>query len=115
LPASDLHPGDEVAVNLIWRALTPIDADYSVTVQLLSPQGQVYGQRDAFPLKGGAPTSSWTPGEVVDDAYRLALAPNVPAGEYQLIVAMYLPETGERLPARGDGDAVTLGRLEIMP
>jgi 4-amino-4-deoxy-L-arabinose transferase-like glycosyltransferase len=114
-PTSNLHPGDEVAVNLIWRALTPIDVDYTVTVQLLGPDGQVYGQRDAFPLDGGALTSSWTPGEVVDDAYRLALAPDAPAGEYQLIVAMYLPETGERLPARGDGDSVTLGRLAIVP
>ncbi len=94
----NLHPGDEVAVTLIWRALAPVDADYTVTVQLLGSDGRVYGQLDALPLGGAAPTSTWSPGEVLTDTYRFTVTADAKSGEYRLLVAMYLPETGERLP-----------------
>ncbi len=114
-PNAKPRPGDEVAVNLVWRALAPVDADYTVTVQLLGPDGQVYGQRDATPVRGDAPTSAWSPGEVLSDPYWLSVASDAPPGEYQLIVAMYMVETGERLPVQEDGDALTLGWLELIP
>jgi 4-amino-4-deoxy-L-arabinose transferase-like glycosyltransferase len=114
-PDVKLRPGDEVAVNLVWRALAPVDADYTVSVQLLGPDGQVYGQKDAVPAEGDAPTSTWSPGEVLSDPYRFTVASDAPPGEYQLIVAMYMTETGERLWVQGDGDAVTLGWLELTP
>jgi 4-amino-4-deoxy-L-arabinose transferase-like glycosyltransferase len=99
---SNLHPGDEVAVTLIWRALAPVDADYTVTVQLLGSNGRVYGQQDAPPLGGAAPTSTWSPGEVLTDTYRFTVAADAKSGEYRLLAAMYLPETGERLEVDGD-------------
>ncbi len=104
-----------MTVHLVWRALAPVDADYTVSVQLLGPDGQVYGQKDAVPVEGDAPTSTWSPGEVLRAPYRLTVASDVPPGEYQLIVAMYMVETGERLSVQGDGDAVTLGWLELTP
>jgi hypothetical protein len=110
-----LRPGREVAVNLVWRALAPVEADYTVTLQLLGPDGQVYGQRDAAPAGGDAPTSTWSPGEVLRDTYWLTVASDAPLGEYQLIVALYMLETGERLPVQGDGDSLTLGQLEVIP
>lgn len=114
-PGDQIQSGDEVAVNLVWRAVAPVEADYTVSVQLLGPDGQVYGQKDAAPAQGDAPTSTWSPGEVLSVPYRLTVAPAAPPGEYQLIAAMYMVETGERLPVQGDGDAVTLGWLEVMP
>ncbi|GAB4543530.1 MAG: hypothetical protein Kow0063_36780 [Anaerolineae bacterium] len=114
-PNAALHPGDELAVTLVWRVLAPLDDDYTVTVQLLGMDGQIYAQRDAPPLGGDAPTSTWSPGEVLVDVYRLALAPDTLPGEYRLIVAMYLPETGQRAPVQGGGDAVDLGRVEVRP
>jgi hypothetical protein len=114
-PGSELRPGDELMVELAWRALATLNADYTVTVQLLGPDGQVYGQQDDSPLAGDAPTSTWSPGEVLDDAYQLNVAPDAPPGEYQLIVAVYLLETGERLPVRGGRDALVLDRLDVVP
>ena len=110
---SDLQPGDEVAVTLVWRALAPVDADYTVTVQLVGPDGRVHGQRDAPPLDGAAPTSTWSPGEVLTDTYRFPVAADAPPGEYRLIVAVYLPQTGERLGVDGGGDAVTLTEMAV--
>jgi hypothetical protein len=114
-PDARLRPGDEVAANLVWRALDSVDDDYMVTVQLLGPDGQVHGQKDAVPAGGDAPTSTWSPGEVLSDPYRFTVASDAPPGEYQLIAAMYMVETGERLLVQEDGDAVTLGWLELTP
>jgi 4-amino-4-deoxy-L-arabinose transferase-like glycosyltransferase len=115
-PISNLHPGNEVAVTLIWRALAPVDADYTVTVQLLGSDGRVYGQRDVPPLDGAAPTSTWSPGEVLIDPYRFAVATEAPPGEYRLIVGMYRLETGERLALTSgvdEGDAALLTRMKV--
>jgi 4-amino-4-deoxy-L-arabinose transferase-like glycosyltransferase len=112
---SDLHSGDELAVTLVWRALAPVDVDYTVTVQLLGPDGQVYGQMDVPPLDGDAPTSTWTLGEVLDTTYRFVITEAIPPGEYGLLVALYLPETGERLEVQKGGDAVTLVSVGIVP
>jgi hypothetical protein len=108
----DIRPGDEVATTLVWRALALVEADYTVTVQLVGPDGRVYGQHDAPPLAGAAPTSTWTPGEVLSDTYRFNVAADAPAGEYRLMVGVYLPASGERLPVQ-DGDAATLRRVTV--
>ncbi len=110
-----LHPGEEVVVTLVWRALAPVDMDYTVSVQLLGPGSQFYGQQDASPLGGDAPTSTWSPGEVLKDPYHLAIDSEALPGEYQLLVAVYLLETGERLSVKGGDDAVTLVWLEVKP
>jgi 4-amino-4-deoxy-L-arabinose transferase-like glycosyltransferase len=112
----NLHPGDEVAVTLIWRVLAPVDADYTATVQLLGADGRVYGQQDALPLDGAAPTSTWSPGEVLTDTYRFAVATEAPPGEYRLIVGMYRLEMGERLALTSgmdEGDAAMLTRMKV--
>jgi hypothetical protein len=108
---SNLHPGNEVAVTLIWRALAPVDADYTVTVQLLGSDGRVYGQRDVPPLDGAAPTSTWSPGEVLTDTYRFTVATEAKSGEYRLLAVMYLPETGERLEVDGDSSGENVVEL----
>lgn len=112
-PLSGLKPGDELSLDLIWRALAPIEADYTVTVQLLGPDGHIYGQHDALPLAGAAPTSSWTPGEVLADAYRLTIDAGAPPGEYRLLAGIYLLETGQRLPLPGGRETVTLARVAL--
>jgi hypothetical protein len=113
-PDAKLRPGNEVAGSMVWRALAPVDADYNVTLQLLGMVGQVYGQEDTV-VGGDAPTSTWSPGEVLSAPYQLTVASDAPPGKYQLIVALYVLETGERLPVQGDGDTVTLRKLEIIP
>jgi hypothetical protein len=52
---------------------------------------------------------------VLSAPYQLTVASDAPPGKYQLIVALYVLETGERLPVQGDGDTVTLRKLEIIP
>jgi len=105
----DLPPGSAWPVVLQWQALAPLEEDYTVFLQLLGPDGQVVAQQDKAPLDGAAPTSSWTPGEVVRDSFSLTLPDRLPPGQYRLITGFYHFETGRRLQA-GPSDFVVLGQ-----
>ena len=61
-----------------------------------------------------APTTFWQTGDRIYDEKTIALPAGLPPGDYTLVVGLYDPATGERLPAVGpDGqryanDAVVL-------
>jgi hypothetical protein len=90
-------PGDPLTIELFWQTQVPLAKDYTVFVQLLGPDGRLYGQIDAQPLQGTAPTSQWTSGEVIRDPYTFLIAGDTTPGDYWLIVGLYQFETGERL------------------
>ncbi len=92
-----VRPGQTLSLALVWRSLDLIDTDYTITVQLLDGQNQVRAQRDAAPLDGAAPTTSWAVGEVVLDEVMLQPPAEVGPGPHRLLIALYHPETGERL------------------
>jgi uncharacterized membrane protein len=86
-------------LGLYWQAQTRLESSYSVFAQLLGPAGNVRAQVDAVPQAGGYPTVWWQPGEIVADAHVLSLPPDAPPDlEYRLIVGLYDPATGLRLP-----------------
>ncbi len=101
-----LTPGASLPLTFYWQGVAPVDENYTVFVQLLAPDGQVVAQNDAQPQDGAAPTSTWTPGEIVSDTHTLRLPANLQPGDYRLITGMYLLETGARLPVTQNG-AVT--------
>jgi hypothetical protein len=85
-----------------------------VFVHLLDAGGRIAAQSDGPPGAGRAPTDGWSPGDVVDDRRELA----APAGEYRVVVGLYDPRTGVRLPATTEagqplGDAVEIGRMRV--
>ncbi len=100
--------GDSVRVRLAWRALAPPEADFTVTVQALNADGTLFSQHDAPPAQ--RPTTRWLPDEVFESLYALKAPPE---GNLRLIVALYTPEDGRRLPVSGAagealGDAAPL-------
>jgi hypothetical protein len=107
-PAAEgrMRPGQTITVTLYWRGLEPVAEDYTVFVQLLDEAGQVRGQHDSLPVNGRYPTHSWLPGQVVEDATILTLAPDLPPGEYHIAVGMYELETGRRLEVKRKGEDV---------
>jgi hypothetical protein len=115
-PSTVLHPGDHAAITLDWQALAAPRANYTVFVHLLDPSGKVQGQSDSPPLKGGAPTGGWVPGEELVDRYDLILAPGAPPGRYLVEVGMYRPENGPRLkvgPTPQPNDRIVVGALSV--
>jgi hypothetical protein len=98
-------PGDVVPLTLFWQAREPVGENFKVFVHLLNASGQLTAQRDSEPVGGLRPTSTWGVGELVIDRYGVLLPDDLPAGEYQLIVGLYDPVTGNRLPVTAHAGA----------
>ncbi|MCC7209534.1 MAG: DUF2142 domain-containing protein [Anaerolineae bacterium] len=90
-----VRPGDTLTVTLYWRALRPMRTDYRVFVQVVEPNAtRVFGQSDAMPADWARPTTTWTPGEIVEDRHTLTIQPDAPPGIWQLVAGLYaLDET----------------------
>ena len=110
--AVDWQPGEPLRVILCWQALRRLDADYSVFVHLLGPDGQILVQQDGWPTANRYPTSAWDSGEIVTDVHTLETAA-LPAGA-SLAVGMYDLRTMQRLPLRGGSAAASEDRL-LLP
>lgn len=92
-----ISAGEPLVLTLVWRCLSPVAVDYTVTAQVLNAQNEVLAQQDVVPLNGGAPTTSWAAGEIIPDQIRLDIPAALGEGNYRLLVALYNPQTGERL------------------
>ena len=89
--------GATVRLNVLWQALKPLGADYTVFVHAVDGEGAIWGQRDTEPQEGEYLTTEWGLGEIVQDRYELQIDLAGPREGYQLVVGMYASETGERL------------------
>ncbi len=87
-----------LTVTLYWRVLAEMDDDYTVFVHLLDGDGALLGQGDGPPLNGDYPTSYWAPGELLADTHAAPLQDDPPTGA-RLLVGLYRPADGARLPA----------------
>jgi len=119
LSSDHLAPGDVLGVALFWTTDAPLAARYQVTVQLFAPDGSLVSQHDAEPADNRAPTSAWTPGEIVLDPHGLPIPLGQPSGAYRVIVAVYDPAAPlQRLPVALSGaaqaDVLSLGTVEVV-
>ena len=110
--------GGDLEVTLYWRALAPMDRDYTVFVHLVGPDGQLVAQHDGEPWwEVSLPTSTWGPGEELRDQHLLKLPPDLGPGIYSLQAGVYYWETLERLPVMENGapinNYVELGSLTV--
>lgn len=106
LTGMDLAPrgSKEIALTLYWQALGPVTEDYTMFMHLLARDGSLIAQQDNMPQGGRYPTSLWSTGETVADAYVLSLPEALPAGSYDLWVGVYDADTGQRLQLAGVAD-----------
>lgn len=112
LAATNVEAGDVLPVSLRWTALQPIDKNVTVFVHLVAPDGVILAQRDAAPA--GQPTPGWLAGESRDDHHGILVPFGTPPGPAELRVGLYDAATGQRLPAAGGGDYVSLGPVEVQ-
>jgi 4-amino-4-deoxy-L-arabinose transferase-like glycosyltransferase len=109
-----LRAGEELPFTLYWRALKPLDVDYTVFVHLLDEEGRRIGQGDSQPLNGSYPTSRWPIEALVADERWIQVPPDAPAGRYQLAVGMYDLKTMRRLGEGGPEPPVfLLGPIQV--
>jgi len=86
--------------------LGEIGERYKVFTHVLDGRSYIVGQRDAEPVGGARPTTTWNEGEILADNYGVLVLPATPPGEHQLEIGMYNRETGERLAVSRNGEAL---------
>lgn len=110
------EPGQSLRLTLYWQPIAAMAHDYTVFVHLRQPAGGNVAQADHRPLGDLYPTSIWPVGETIRETSELPLPADIPPGDYDLWVGVYLLETGERLPVQNDTsgeNAVLIGRLSV--
>ena len=72
-------PGDEIELQVYWKADYAPDVDYTVRVELIGPDKQPYGLLDTYPAYGVYPTSRWAVEDPFRDSYLVRIDPAFPA------------------------------------
>jgi hypothetical protein len=108
-----LTAGQPLTVTLVWQAIAESDQDYKAFVHLLDADGRLVAQSDQVPVNWTRPTSGWQTGEFVSDPHTLDLKPDLPPGEYRMVVGMYAGNL-QRLAVSTGGDVVELGKIQIV-
>jgi hypothetical protein len=120
LDETTVRRGKTLPLALYWRALTPMEASYTIFVQVIDDEGVKAGQVDRLPCDGDCPTTTWRPGDVVGERTDLAIRADAPPGHYRLIAGMYDLATTQNLTWRDAeghdlGPHLQLGTIEIQP
>jgi hypothetical protein len=100
----DLSPtlNDVTYLSLYWQPLKPMEQDYSLFVHVRDSQNNTLVNADHQPYDNLVPTSRWPVGLTLKESIRLELPPDLPEGEYRIIVGIYSAATLERLPLQSD-------------
>jgi hypothetical protein len=112
--------GETMSLALYWEPVAAFDGKYVVFVHIEVEGGQIWGQSNSTPVCGSLPTTDWEPGEIFIDGHILQVDPDTPPGKYPVMMGLYDPQTGERLPVSGRsanqwGNAIHLGTVEVLP
>ncbi len=100
-------------LTLFWQADKGAARPYTVYTQLLNEQNEIIAQQDNWPVNGQWPPTCWSGGETVADSYRLPLPPELPPGQYHLVVGLYDAATGERLLTDGGLDGAVIWETAV--
>jgi hypothetical protein len=112
LSRTAIRPGEIPRIALYWRPDRVPSRNWTVFVHLIDSKGEVWGQYDAPPLCGEAPTSTWRPDRLIRDDYWIVPRMGIPLGDYRVLAGLYDPATGVRPLANG-AEAVEVGRVTV--
>ena len=94
----EMTPGSEFDVVLLWEALQSPNANYTVFVHVLDESGQYITGQDSQPDQNRFATRAWRPGFVIEDTHSIKLPEDLQPGTYRILIGLYDPSSGERLP-----------------
>jgi hypothetical protein len=108
--AASLQPGSIITLTLFYQGLQPATRPYTQFFHLYAPELGMAAQIDQPPLRGGNPTDTWQPDEIIVEQIRLTVNPGAPPGDYTLYIGMYDPENGERVLLTDEQGATLVDR-----
>ncbi|MBL8156254.1 MAG: hypothetical protein JNM70_18890 [Anaerolineae bacterium] len=104
-----VQAGDWVYLDLVWRALQPLDVDWRMAVQVIDPTQQIVWAGTDNGAPGGFSTTRWPTDRLVIDRHILRIRADGPPYVAEVRARVYAPDGGE---LRADGPGV--GRLRIL-
>jgi hypothetical protein len=112
-------PGATVQLSLTWIVTAPPERALTAFVHLGEPGEPPLASGDSPPLNGHYPTDVWAAGEVIPDQYSLAVPADLAPGMYPLLVGLYDPVGGSRLPLtiageRQPHDSLIAGYVRVV-
>ncbi len=105
-----------ITAHLWWRVEQTPNRDYSISLRLLNDQGVLIAQKDGPINHYGTQivqTSQLEPGKIYIDWRTLDLSPEIPAGQYKLVLIVYQSWDGQRLKLPDGADSLMLKNLTI--
>jgi hypothetical protein len=116
LPLGDTyHLGEALPLSFYWQTDAALDTSYTIA-WFLADETNVRAQgMDSVPQMGFMPTTAWQAGISIQDNRALRIPSDLPAGTYQLWVAMYPTGTdgSQRLSVMGENTRE--GTIGILP
>jgi hypothetical protein len=88
--------GRTLDVTLYWRTIKVPTINYLSFVHLVAADGTIAAQQAFLPVNGLRPPQTWRVGEILTDAYSLAIPTDLPAGIYTINAGLFDLDTGER-------------------
>jgi hypothetical protein len=110
-----IQAGQSLFITLYWKVETDINIDYTSFVHVGTGLDgtAVVAQRDGQPCQGLFPTSQWRAGDLIRDSFAITLPPDVPPGDYPLVIGWYTYPDFTRLPLLSAGRALPDNRAII--
>jgi arabinofuranosyltransferase len=109
LPRGDeTWSGGMVELVLHWQAIGAASQDYSLFAHLVDANGVVRAQADGYPRNGNSPVSAWRAGATIVDIRKILLPPDLPAGDYTLLIGWYDWQSLKRVISSTGQDTITL-------
>ncbi len=112
-----IKSGNKINITYYWRCLASVIEDYAVFVHFVHEKhtsrlsrkkealkrrfglgSNVIFQQDHRPCEGRYPFNEWTKEEVVAETYELQVPGHIRKGRYLILLGIWNPETGKRLP-----------------
>ena len=105
-----------MTVTLYWRGLKPIQKNYSLFIHLIGENGVILSQRDSYPGRGNAATSSWLPNVVFKDQYTLHVPATAGAPQSAWVaLGLYSLEERRRLSLPAGTERLPLKSIRLVP
>ncbi len=99
-----LTPGQSRHLTLYWRTDTGLGQPLQAVLRLTERATGKTWLRIENDTPGNLRTDFWAPGQIVADRYALTPPDNLPPGDYELTLALFLPNGREVLPVERDKD-----------
>ena len=98
-----IQKGEELKIDLYWKAAKNLENNYQVFVHLLDENGDVIAQSDKL-NPGDFPTERWPIDKYVLDEHTISFPDQLSNGPYRLGIGLWSAENGQRLEISVPGE-----------